>query len=506
MTLSIDTHALDLPTLGNFVNGKRTNGTGTKFATVFDPAKGVPRAQVHMGSSEDVDHAVAAAHQALQSWSALPAAQRARCLFRFKELLERNADEIAALITAEHGKTISDARAELMRGIDVVEFACGMPHLLKGEYSANASSSIDTWSVRHSLGVCAGITPFNFPAMVPLWMFPIALGCGNTFVLKPSEKDPSCALRLAELLIEAGVPPGVFNVVNGGRESVDALLAHPDVSAVSFVGSTPIARYVFEQASRHAKRVQALGGAKNHLVVMPDADVGSAARALIGAAYGSAGERCMAVSVAVAVGNAADALVATLKPLINALRIGAGTQDVDMGPLVTAEHRARVREYIDIGVREGAELVIDGRNHPAAEAQGYFLGPTLFDRVSSQMRIYREEIFGPVLVIVRVESLAQAMRLIETHEYGNGASIYTQSGAVAREFCAQAQAGMLGVNVPIPVPAAFHSFGGWKRSMFGDLNVYGVDAVRFYTRTKTITARWGQPSDAQFVMPTLGQQ
>jgi malonate-semialdehyde dehydrogenase (acetylating)/methylmalonate-semialdehyde dehydrogenase len=341
--------------------------------------------------------------------------------------------------------------------------------------------------------------------MVPLWMFPIAIGCGNTFVLKPSEKDPSCALRLGELLSEAGVPPGVFNVINGGPNAVDALLAHADVSAVSFVGSTPIARHVFEQASRHAKRVQALGGAKNHLVVMPDADAASAARALIGAAYGSAGERCMAVSVAVAVGEAADALVATLKPLIEALRIGAGVHDVDMGPLVTAEHRARVRAYIDAGVREGAQLVIDGRTHAATNSIGYFLGPTLFDRVLPHMQIYREEIFGPVLVIVRVETLSQAMGLIEAHEYGNGASIYTASGAAAREFCAHAQAGMIGVNVPIPVPAAFHSFGGWKRSMFGDLNVYGVDAVRFYTRTKTVTARWRQPSDAQFIMPTLGQ-
>lgn len=506
MTLSIDTHELDLPAIGNFIDGKRAAGSGGNFAKVYNPADGLPRARVHLGLSEDVNLAVAAAHRALREWSELPATQRARCLFRFKELLERNADEIAALITAEHGKTLSDARAELMRGIDVVEFACGMPHLLKGEFSANASSGVDTWSVRHPVGVCAGITPFNFPVMVPLWMIPIALGCGNTFVLKPSEKDPSCSLRLAELLIDAGAPSGVLNVVNGGREAVDALLVHPDISAVSFVGSTPIARYVFEQASRHGKRVQALGGAKNHLVVMPDADVTSAARALIGAAYGSAGERCMAVSVAVAVGNAADSLVSTLKPMIESLRIGAGTEDVDMGPLVTAEHRARVGAYIEVGVEEGAELVIDGRNHAAVNGAGFFLGPTLFDRVSPEMRIYREEIFGPVLVVVRVENLKQAIHLIDSHEYGNGASIFTSSGAVAREFCAQVQAGMLGVNVPIPVPAAFHSFGGWKRSMFGDLNVYGVDAVRFYTRTKTVTARWRQPSDAQFAMPTLGQQ
>lgn len=506
MTLPNDPHELALPTLGHFVNGERVAGTGANFARVFNPAEGAPRARVHLASGEDVNAAIAAAHQALPAWSALPAVQRTRCLFRFKELLEQNAAELSALITAEHGKTLSDARAELMRGIEVVEFACGMPHLLKGEFSANVGTGIDTWSLRQPIGVCVGITPFNFPAMVPLWMFPIALGCGNTFVLKPSEKDPSCALRLAELLSEAGVPPGVFNVINGGREAVDALLEHTHVGAVSFVGSTPIARYVFEQASRHGQRVQALGGAKNHLVVMPDADLASAARALIGAAYGSAGERCMAVSVAVAVGDAADALLIALKPLIEGLRIGAGVEDLDMGPLVTHEHRKRVCEYLDAGVREGAELVIDGRKHPAAQQEGYFLGPTLFDRVTPEMQIYREEIFGPVLVIVRVQTLAQAMRLIETHEYGNGASIYTSSGAAAREFCAHAQAGMIGVNVPIPVPAAFHSFGGWKRSMFGDLNVYGIDAVRFYTRIKTVTARWHSPSDAQFVMPTLGQR
>jgi malonate-semialdehyde dehydrogenase (acetylating)/methylmalonate-semialdehyde dehydrogenase len=389
----------------------------------------------------------------------------------------------------------------------VVEFACGIPHLLKGEFSDSVGKGIDSWSIHQPLGVCAGITPFNFPAMVPMWMFPIAIACGNTFVLKPSEKDPSCPLRLAELFSEAGLPPGVFNVVNGDREAVDTLLTDANVAAVSFVGSTPIAQYVYETAAKHGKRVQALGGAKNHLVVMPDANPQLAAQALMGAAYGSAGERCMAISVAVAVGNAGDRLIETLKPMIAALKIGAGTSgNVEMGPLVTREHLERVRGYIDLGIREGATLVADGRQHAVPNHEsGFHVGATLFDHVTPQMRIYREEIFGPVLVVVRVPDLDSALELIADHEFGNGTSIFTSDGDAARRFSHSVQAGMVGINVPIPVPMAFHSFGGWKRSMFGDLHVHGPDGVRFYTRLKTVTSRWptGIRAGSEFVLPTM---
>jgi malonate-semialdehyde dehydrogenase (acetylating)/methylmalonate-semialdehyde dehydrogenase len=442
---------------------------------------------------------------ALTAWAATPPLQRARVLFRFKELIEQHRDELAALITAEHGKVLADARGEVTRGLEVVEFACGIPHLLKGEFSENVGSGVDSWSLRQAVGVCVGITPFNFPAMVPLWMFPIAIACGNTFILKPSEKDPSCPLRLAELFTEAGLPPGVFNVLNGDREAVDALLTHPQVSAVSFVGSTPVAMHVYRTAAEHGKRVQALGGAKNHMVVLPDADVELAANALMGAAYGSAGERCMAISVAVAVGAAGDRLVKALQPKLAALTIGPGTTDVDMGPLVTSEHRERVRGYIDAGVSEGATLVVDGRPRTIA-GEGFFLGPSLFDHVTPSMRIYREEIFGPVLVVVRAGSFAEALQLVSAHEFGNGTSIFTRDGRAAREFASQVAAGMVGINVPIPVPMAFHSFGGWKRSLFGDLNVHGPDGVRFYTRLKTVTARWfaaDSVGGADYKMPTM---
>jgi malonate-semialdehyde dehydrogenase (acetylating)/methylmalonate-semialdehyde dehydrogenase len=490
--------------LGHFIGGRAVAGASGRDGPVYDPAAGEITARVAFASADETHTAIAAAAAALPAWSATPALQRARVLFRFRELLERHADELAAVITAEHGKVRDDARGEVIRGLEVVEFACGIPQLLKGEYSDAVGRDIDSWSLRQPVGVCAGITPFNFPAMVPLWMFPVAIACGNSFVLKPSEKDPGCPLRLAELLAEAGLPPGVFNVINGDREAVDTLLTDPRVEAVSFVGSTPVAEHVYRTASAHGKRVQALGGAKNHLIVMPDADLAAAARALTGAAYGSAGERCMAISVAVAVGDAGDRLVAALRPELVAIRVAPGSDpDADMGPLVTREHLERVLSYLEAGVAEGAELVVDGRGrHPAGP--GFFLGPTLFDHVTPAMRIWREEIFGPVLLIARVPDLEAALALVAGHEFGNGAAIFTRDGGAAREFCRRVTAGMVGVNVPIPVPMAFHSFGGWKRSLFGPLHVHGPDGVRFYTRLKTVTARW--PTGATgggFTMPTM---
>jgi malonate-semialdehyde dehydrogenase (acetylating)/methylmalonate-semialdehyde dehydrogenase len=493
--------------LGHFIGGNIVPGASHRHGPVYDPATGKTARQVSLATADETRSAIRAARAAWPAWAAMPPLQRARVMFRFKALLDAHVDELAALITSEHGKVLPDARGEVTRGIEVVEFACGIPHLLKGEFSDSVGSGIDSWSLRQPLGVCAGITPFNFPAMVPMWMFPIALACGNTFVLKPSERDPSCALRLAELLSEAGLPPGVFNVINGDREAVEVLLTDPDVAAISFVGSTPIAQHVYESASKRGKRVQALGGAKNHMVVMPDADPQVAARALMGAAYGSAGERCMAISVAVAVGDVGDRLVATLRPMIDALRIGAGTRDgVEMGPLVTREHLERVRSYIDLGVAEGADLVVDGREHAITrQPYGFYLGASLFDHVRPDMRIYKEEIFGPVLAIVRVPDLDAALQLVNTHEFGNGTAIFTTDGLSARKYAQSVQAGMVGVNVPIPVPMAFHSFGGWKRSLFGDLHVHGPDGVRFYTRLKTVTARWpsGNRGSSDFVMPTM---
>ena len=493
--------------LGHFIDGHRRAGASGRAGPVFDPAAGRLTANVSFASGDETRAAIQAARAAFPAWSETPPLQRARVLFRFKALLDAQIDELAAVITSEHGKVLADARGEVTRGIEVVEFACGIPHLLKGEFSDNVGSGVDCWSLRQPLGVCAGITPFNFPAMVPLWMFPVAIACGNTFILKPSEKDPSCGLRLAELLAEAGLPPGVLNVVNGDREAVDTLLTDSDVAAVSFVGSTPVARHVYETAARSGKRVQALGGAKNHMVVMPDADTKLAAQALMGAAYGSAGERCMAISVAVAVGDAGERLIAELRPLIAALRVGPGTAaGIEMGPLVTREHLQRVRDYIDVGAKEGASLVVDGRSlQVPGHADGFYLGATLFDRVEPQMRIYREEIFGPVLVVVRVPDLQSALALVNGHEFGNGTAIFTRDGDAARTFCHQVQVGMVGVNVPIPVPMAFHSFGGWKRSLFGDLHVHGPEGVRFYTRVKTVTARWptAPRSGSDFVMPTM---
>ncbi|HEV3088755.1 MAG TPA: CoA-acylating methylmalonate-semialdehyde dehydrogenase [Candidatus Elarobacter sp.] len=497
---------IPLTTLGHFVGGARVEGGSGRSGEVYDPATGELARRVAFASAAEVDAAVRAARAALAEWSETPPLRRAAVLFRFRELILRDLERIAALITAEHGKTLADARGEVQRGLEVVEFACGIPHLLKGDVTENVARDVDSVAVRQPLGVCAGITPFNFPAMVPMWMFPIALACGNTFVLKPSEKDPSPALVLAELLREAGLPAGVFNVVNGDREAVQALLEHPGIAAISFVGSTPVAEHVYRTGTQNGKRVQALGGAKNHLVVMPDADLDQAVDALMGAAFGSAGERCMAISVAVAVGDAtADAVIEKLRERVRALRVGPGTApNVEMGPLVTGEHYAKVRSYVDKGVEEGAKLVVDGR---AAREEnwgnGFFLGGCVFDRVTPEMTIYRDEIFGPVLGVVRVDTVDEALRLCNEHPFGNGVAIFTRDGGTARTFAHRVQIGMVGINVPIPVPMAFHSFGGWKRSLFGDHAIHGAEGVRFYTRLKTITARWPEArSGPEFTFPT----
>jgi malonate-semialdehyde dehydrogenase (acetylating)/methylmalonate-semialdehyde dehydrogenase len=491
-------------TIPHYIAGTRTE-TATRHGEVFDPATGTASKRVPLASAEDVRAAVDAAAAAFPAWAATTPLNRARVMFRFKELLERHAGDLAAIITSEHGKVLSDARGEVTRGLEVVEFACGIPHLLKGEHSMNVGRDVDSWTEYSPLGVAAGITPFNFPAMVPLWMFPVAIACGNTFVLKPSERDPSASIFLADLLKQAGLPDGVFNVVHGDKVAVDALLDEPRVQAISFVGSTPIAEYIYARGSANGKRVQALGGAKNHMVVLPDADLDGAVSALLGAGYGSAGERCMAISVAVCVGDVtADALVERLAAKVAALKIGPGCQDPEMGPLVTGAHRDKVRGYVDAGVAEGATLVVDGRGHAVeGHADGFFLGGCLFDRVTPEMTIYREEIFGPVLCVVRVPDFETALKLVNAHEYGNGTAIFTRDGGAAREFAHRVQAGMVGVNVPIPVPMAFHSFGGWKRSIFGPLHVHGPDGVRFYTRLKTITARWPDTHHAEFVMPTM---
>jgi malonate-semialdehyde dehydrogenase (acetylating)/methylmalonate-semialdehyde dehydrogenase len=492
----------------HWVNGRAVAGASERFGEVYNPATGEVQARVALATVAEVDAAVAAAAAAFPDWSQQPALRRARVLFRFREIFERRLDELAALITSEHGKVFSDAKGEATRGLEVVEFATGIPQMLKGEFSEQVGTGVDSWSMRQPLGVVAGITPFNFPAMVPMWMFPVALACGNTFILKPSERDPSASLLLAEMLKDAGLPDGVFNVVQGDKVAVDALLANPQVQAVSFVGSTPIAEYVYREGTKHGKRVQALGGAKNHMVVMPDADLDQAADALVGAAYGSAGERCMAISVAVTVGNAtADALVKGIQSRIGKLEVGDGMlAGVELGPLVTKAHRERVTAYVESGVEEGADLVVDGREHARTKGQGFFLGACLFDHVKPEMRIYREEIFGPVLGVVRVNNFETALSLVNEHEFGNGTSIFTRDGDTARDFAHRIQAGMVGVNVPIPVPMAFHSFGGWKRSLFGDHAVHGPEGVRFYTRLKTITSRWptGIRAGVDTTMPTLG--
>ena len=482
---------------------------GERTADVFNPSTGQAVRKVELASRATVQEAIDSAKAAFPAWRNTPPAKRAQVMFRFKQLLEQNEARISQMISEEHGKTLEDAAGELKRGIENVEFACAAPEVLKGEYSRNVGPNIDAWSDFQPLGVVAGITPFNFPAMVPLWMYPLAIACGNAFILKPSERDPSSTLYIAQLLLEAGLPKGILNVVHGDKEAVDALIEAPEVKALSFVGSTPIAEYIYAEGTKRGKRVQALGGAKNHAVLMPDADLDNAVSALMGAAYGSCGERCMAISVAVCVGDqVADALIAKLEPQIKALKIGAGTScGLDMGPLVTAAARDKVVGYIDDGVAAGAKLVVDGRGFRVADNEdGYFVGGTLFDKVTPEMRIYKEEIFGPVLCVVRVNSLEQAMQLINDHEYGNGTCIFTRDGEAARLFCDEIEVGMVGVNVPLPVPVAYHSFGGWKRSLFGDLHAYGPDGVRFYTRRKAITQRWPQRASheaSQFAFPSL---
>jgi malonate-semialdehyde dehydrogenase (acetylating) / methylmalonate-semialdehyde dehydrogenase len=495
-------------TINHFVGGKDVAGTSGRFADVFNPATGEVQAKVALASKAEVDAAVKIAAEAFPKWSSTPPLMRARVMFRFKQLIEENMDKMAQIVTSEHGKVISDAKGSITRGLEVVEFATGIPHLLKADYCENVGTNVDSYSMRQALGVVAGITPFNFPAMVPMWMFPIALACGNTFILKVSERDPSAANFMAELLKKAGLPDGVLNVVHGDKEAVDAILANPDIQAVSFVGSTPIAEYIYHTGTAHNKRVQALGGAKNHMIVMPDADMDLATDALMGAGYGSAGERCMAISVAVAVGDkVGDTLIDKLAPRVRGLKVAPGTDpEAEMGPLVTKQHYEKVKGYVDLGVQEGAKLVVDGRSLKLQGYEnGYFLGGCLFDNVQPTMRVYKEEIFGPVLAVVRVPDYNSAVKLVNDHEYGNGTAIFTRDGDAAREFASKIRVGMVGINVPIPVPMAFNSFGGWKRSLFGDHHMHGPEGVRFYTKLKTVTSRWptGIRAGAEFVMPTM---
>ena len=494
------------PVIGHYINGQVQDSASERFSNVFNPATGEVQARVGLASQKTVDEAVASALKAFPAWSEQSSLRRSRVLFKFKELLDQHHDELAEIISREHGKVFSDAKGEVTRGIEIVEYACGAPNLLKTDFSDNIGGGIDNWNLRQPLGVCAGITPFNFPVMVPLWMIPLALATGNCFILKPSERDPSASLLMARLLTEAGLPDGVFNVVQGDKSAVDGLLQHPDIEAISFVGSTPIAEYIHQQATQRGKRVQALGGAKNHMIVMPDADLDQAADALIGAAYGSAGERCMAISIAVVVGDVGDKLIEKLLPRIDQLKVGNGLQkDSEMGPLVTAEHKAKVEGFIDQGVAQGAKLIVDGRGFkvPGAEG-GFFVGATLFDNVTTEMSIYQQEIFGPVLGIVRVADFASAVALINAHEFGNGVSCFTSDGGIARAFARTIKVGMVGINVPIPVPMAWHSFGGWKRSLFGDHHAYGEEGIRFYSRYKSVMQRWPDSiaKGPEFSMPT----
>jgi malonate-semialdehyde dehydrogenase (acetylating)/methylmalonate-semialdehyde dehydrogenase len=490
----------------HFINGTAVPATSGRSQAVYNPTTGAVARQLQLASTDDVEKAVASAKAAFPAWADAPPLRRARVMFKFLELLNRHRDDIAAMITAEHGKVFTDAQGEVTRGIDIVEFACGVPQLLKGDYTEQVSTGIDNWTMRQPLGVVAGITPFNFPFMVPMWMAPLAIATGNCFILKPSERDPSASLFIAGLLKQAGLPDGVFNVVQGDKVAVDALLHHPDVKALSFVGSTPIAQYIYETGAKMGKRVQALGGAKNHMVVMPDADIDQAVDALIGAAYGSAGERCMAISVAVLVGDVADKIIPKLAERARSLKIKNGMElDAEMGPIVTREARDRIENYIGIGVEEGATLVVDGRGHKVAGLEnGFFTGGTLFDHVKPTMRIYKEEIFGPVLACVRAHDFAEAVQLVNDHEYGNGVACFTSDGNVAREFARRIQVGMVGINVPIPVPMAWQGFGGWKRSLFGDMHAYGEEGVRFYTKQKSVMQRWPASigKGAEFVMPT----
>src|SRR5215213_9205800 len=494
--------------IGHFIGGKQISGTSGRSGDVFNPNTGEVQAKVALASKGEVESAIANAEAAFPGWAATNPQRRARVMFKFLELIQAEYDDLARLLSSEHGKTFADAKGDIQRGLEVVEFACGIPHLLKGEYTEGAGPSIDLYSVRQPLGVVAGITPFNFPAMIPLWKAAPAIACGNCFILKPSERDPSVPIRIAELFIKAGLPEGVLNVVNGDKEAVDALLTDARVKALGFVGSSDIAQYIYSTGCAHGKRVQCFGGAKNHMIVMPDADIDQAVDALIGAGYGSAGERCMAISVAVPVGKkTADILIDKLIPRVESLKIGPSTDtQADYGPLVTQAHLNKVRDYVDVGIKEGAKLAVDGRSFKMqGYEKGFFMGGCLFDEVKPNMRIYQEEIFGPVLSVVRSDTFDQAVKLVNDHEYGNGVAIFTRDGDAAREFSSRVQIGMVGVNVPIPVPMAFHSFGGWKRSLFGDMAVYGTEGVRFYTRLKTVTSRWptGIRAGAEYVMPTM---
>ncbi|MGH1417726.1 MAG: CoA-acylating methylmalonate-semialdehyde dehydrogenase [Hyphomicrobiaceae bacterium] len=495
--------------IGHFINGKIVDGTSGRTADVMKPMTGEVQAAVALASADEVNSAVANAKQAQPAWAAQNPQKRARVMFKFLQLVDRDKEKIAQVIASEHGKTIPDALGDIQRGFEVGEFACGIPHLLKGEHTEGAGPGVDVYSLRQPLGVVAGITPFNFPAMIPMWKFCPAIMCGNAFILKPSERDPGVPMMLAELMSEAGLPDGILNVVNGDKESVDAILDHEDIKAIGFVGSTPIAEYIYARGCANGKRVQCFGGAKNHMIIMPDADIDQAVDALIGAGYGSAGERCMAISVAVPVGEkTADALMQKLTPRVEALKIGPSTDpSADFGPLVTKEALERVQSYVELGIKEGATLAVDGRGFKMQGYEdGYYMGSCLFDNVTPEMRIYKEEIFGPVLSVVRAKTFEDGLSLANEHEFGNGTAIFTRDGDTAREFASRVEVGMVGINVPIPVPIAYHTFGGWKRSVFGDLNQHGPDAIRFYTKTKTVTQRWpsGIKEGAEFVMPTMG--
>ena len=490
----------------HFVNGKIIPGKSDRKGKIFNPATGEQESEVKLGSKSDLDEAVNIAKKTFENWSLKPPIQRARIMFKFKELIEKNFDELTKMIVSEHGKVYEDAKGSLTRGLEVVEFACGIPQVLKGEFTENVGTDIDSWSIRQPLGVCAGITPFNFPAMVPMWMYPISIACGNSFILKPSERDPSCSIKLAELFSDAGLPDGVLNVINGDKDVVNMILESDKISSVSFVGSTPVAKYIYKIAAQNGKRVQALGGAKNHLVVMPDANLEQAVDGIIGAAYGSAGERCMAVSVTVAVGDVANKLVNKIYNKAQTLKVAPWTDsNSEMGPVISKEHKEKIENYISTGEKEGAKLVLDGRNYNIQGYEdGYFVGPTLFDNVSKDMTIYKDEIFGPVLSVIRAKNYKEALELINEHKFGNGTSIYTSNGDIARHFTTHSHIGMVGVNVPIPVPMAFHSFGGWKQSLFGDHSMHGIEGIRFYTKLKTVTTRWPKSiqSGPEFVIPT----
>ena len=495
-------------TVPHYISGKTVEGQSGRFGDIYNPSTGEVQAQVQLATQDELSEAVAVAVAAQQGWSATNPQRRARVMFKFKELLEANMDELAAILSSEHGKVIADSKGDIQRGLEVIEFACGIPHLLKGEYTEGAGPGIDVFSVRQPLGVVAGITPFNFPAMIPMWMFGVAIACGNAFILKPSEKDPTVPLRLAELMTKAGLPDGVLNVVNGDKTAVDAILTHPDIKAVSFVGSSDIAHYVYSNGTANGKRVQAMGGAKNHGIIMPDADMDQVIADFSGAAYGSAGERCMALPVAVPVGkDTADEFVSRMKEEVGKLKIGISTDsEAHYGPVVSSAHREKIENYIKMGVDEGADLVVDGRGHSLqGHENGFFIGPTLFDNVTPDMQSYQEEIFGPVLQVVRVENLEEAASLPSRHQYGNGVAIFTRNGLAAREFASKINVGMVGINVPIPVPVAYHTFGGWKRSAFGDVNQHGPEGVRFYTKVKTMTQRWpsGDVDDQSFIIPTM---